>query len=80
MSAFHFGLHDGKLTRRQLAEVRKIAGFWDCFYNEVEDPPGSGRHRGWFDGPNRGEPFNGALRTALLSHPVICAIFNIEND
>lgn len=65
MNEFLFGLHRGMLTDAEHARRTRIARDHRISYVRAYLP--SEGHRSWFSGPNLGEPFNGALRDAVLA-------------
>jgi len=58
---YHFGLHAGHL-RAQADRIAKRHGAMQVNHTE----PG-GRRRGWFECPNRGEPFDGRTAAAVMA-------------
>jgi hypothetical protein len=68
--SFHFGLENlgaEPLPKRESARRQRIAAKHDAHWIEIEDPPHSGRWRGWFTGPNLGHPFDRAMADAVLA-------------
>ena len=61
MSEYFFGLHNGHLK----AIADKIAKKHGADHINFTEP--NGRERGWFAGPNRGEPFDSRLAHAVLA-------------
>ena len=61
MGEYFFGLHDGHL--RTAAD--KIANKHGAEHVNFTEP--TGRKRGWFAGPNRGEPFDSRLASAVMA-------------
>lgn len=66
MSEYMFGLTHGKLPRGIAKVFDKIAHRHGagCGFTEIYDP-GQG-WKGWFAGPNKGEPVDFELATAVL--------------
>jgi hypothetical protein len=60
MSEYLFGLHRGHLT----AKADKIAREHGANHVNYTEP--RGEKRGWYSGPNRGEPFDGDLSRRVL--------------
>lgn len=63
MSEYFFGLYRGHLSRRLIAAVERE--FPEVSVVNYTEP--RGEKRGWFTGPNRGAPFDGALARNVLS-------------
>ena len=60
---FGFNVKRGKQTREQIAFHDRIARRHGCVYVYVYDP-GNG-WMGWYEGPNRGFPFDSQLAKAI---------------
>lgn len=58
---YFFGLHDGHLR----AAADKIAKKHGAEHVNFTEP--TGRERGWFAGPNRGEPFDSLLASVVMA-------------
>lgn len=58
---YFFGLHDGHLR----AAADKIAKKHGAEHINFTEP--TGHERGWFSGPNRGEPFDSRLASAVMA-------------
>ena len=58
---FSFGLHNGHLK----AVADKIAKKHGAEHVNFTEP--TGRERGWFAGPNRGEPFDSRLASVVMA-------------
>lgn len=61
MSEYFFGLHSGHLK----AAADRIAKKHGVEHVNFTEP--TGNKRGWFVGPNRGEPFNSRLAAAVMA-------------
>jgi hypothetical protein len=61
MSARFFGLHQGHLTRAADVIAERHAA---CHVNYTEP---QGKRRGWFECENRSEPFDSAVRKAVMA-------------
>lgn len=61
MGEYFFGLHNGHLK----AVAGKIAKKHGATHVNFTEP--TGRKRGWFSGPNRGEPFDSRLASAVMA-------------
>ncbi len=61
MGEYFFGLHDGHLK----AVADKIAKKHGAEHVNFTEP--TGRERGWFAGPNRGEPFDSRLASIVMA-------------
>lgn len=75
MSEYLFGLGNGWLPKRAAKIAQKhgveLVNYCDpgcdCGYACGSDVDCPARKRHWFAGPNRGEPFDGALARAVAS-------------
>lgn len=65
MSEFMFAVNRGKLDVREVERREAIAEKHEVTFVYIKDP-GQG-YLSWFAGPNRGEPFDGALRRAVVA-------------
>ena len=61
MGEYFFGLHNGHLK----AVADKIAKKHGVEHVNFTEP--TGRERGWFAGPNRGEPFDSRLASVVMA-------------
>lgn len=61
MSEYFFGLHRGHLT----SKADQIARRHGADHTNYTEP--NGEKRGWFSGPNRGEPFDRQLARAVIA-------------
>ena len=65
MSEYMFGSGNGELTDDAREQIDAIAGENDCCVINPKLPGESWRY--WFAGPNRGNPFDGAMRNAVMA-------------
>lgn len=66
MSEHMFGLGSGELTEEARKDFDRIAGENDAWFAGNPNLPGDG-YRFWFACQNRGNPFDGATATAVMS-------------
>lgn len=66
MVEYHFGVVQYRhIPTNDVESIDKIARKHDCTFVQIKD--GGGKWLSWFSGPNRGDPFNGALAETVLS-------------
>jgi len=67
MTSFFFGLHEGKLPVREVRRRTLIAKRHGAYrYVQIERAGRDGSWYGWFEGPNRGAPFDQRVASAVL--------------
>ncbi len=64
MNEYLFLVESEILAKREIQRRERIAKKHDCDFVYLEHPQSPGA-RSWFAGPNRGEPFDSALREAV---------------
>lgn len=64
MGEYSFGISHTKPTRNIARVMRKIAERHSAYFIEAT-LPGTGYQR-WFSGPNRGAPFDQAMKDAVI--------------
>lgn len=70
MSDFIFGVERRRVSAREVARRNRVCraegGYGYCQVDESHGTASGGRWRGWFRGPNRGEPFDRDLARRVL--------------
>ncbi len=64
MSQHMFGLYSGYLSAKLIKRVE--TKFPEVSVNNYTEP--YGKKRGWFSGPNRGSPFDGAMAREVMEY------------
>ena len=78
MGEYMFGLGRGRVSDATYKAAEDIAKRHDCTLNLYQDPGQGPRY--WFAGPNLGEPFDGAMRSAVIADLDAAGLWPLPTD